>query len=436
MKHDTSWLLSEVAVWASEGLIDEAQASALRARYPVVNSSSWGQTLITAIGAMIFGFGIILFFAYNWSEMSKASKLALVFGALAISHFTALLLSWKRPDQVALIEGLHMLGTMMFGASIFLIAQIYHIDEHYPNAFLVWGLAALALAWLLPSTIQGGLAVVLLTGWGLAETLAFDSIHLSGVLLVVAGCLSLAWVQRSRELLAAALPASLVLVMANVGHVEADLIFPLVFCCAVLLISLAPFTVYSRFPQSNTVLIGVGSIAYVLQLFFLRAIGDLGGLNNEFSDSVFQAVLTLAFIVTALVCLVALGKQWFNSGSRYFQFHLLLILIGVVVMGAYYFSVLQSVFSSFRVYMEVIDIIISVILALHAVLLIIQGTDTVRWMPVTLGCLMLVVIVLRFNDLFHSMLIRALIFSLLGAGLFLIGHLYSRSKTRLAKAHA
>ena len=222
MKHDVSWLLSEIALWASEGLINEAQASALRARYPEVKSTSWGQTLVTAIGAMIFGFGIILFFAYNWSEMSKTTKLALVFGALALSHLTALFVAWRRPDHYALIEGFHMLGTMLFGAGIFLIAQIYHIDEHYPNAFLVWGLAALALGWILPSTIQGGLAVILLTGWGLAETLAFNSIHISGVLLVAAGCLSLAWVQRSMALLALALPASLVLLMANVVHVETD----------------------------------------------------------------------------------------------------------------------------------------------------------------------------------------------------------------------
>ena len=40
-----------------------------------------------------------------------------------------------------------MLGTLFFGAGIWLVAQIYHIDEHFPNGFLIWGLGALALAW-------------------------------------------------------------------------------------------------------------------------------------------------------------------------------------------------------------------------------------------------------------------------------------------------
>jgi uncharacterized membrane protein len=55
------------------------------------------------------------------------------------------------PERTGLIGGLHLLGTMMFGAGIWLIAQIYHIDEHYPNALLIWSLGALGLAWALPS---------------------------------------------------------------------------------------------------------------------------------------------------------------------------------------------------------------------------------------------------------------------------------------------
>ena len=141
--------MSEVKTWVTDGLIDERQADLIRGRYPIAGSTGWGQALITAIGAMIFGLGIILFFAYNWSEMSKFTKLALVFGALGLAHFAGILLRFSKSGRYASIEGLHVLGTMLFGAAIFLIAQIYHIDEHYPTAFLVWGLAAMALGWVL-----------------------------------------------------------------------------------------------------------------------------------------------------------------------------------------------------------------------------------------------------------------------------------------------
>ena len=88
----------------------------------------------------------ILFFAYNWAAIPKFLKLALVFAALVTSHGAALWVTRRNPANHSLVEGLHILGTMMFGAGIWLIAQIYHIDEHYPNAFLVWGLGALGLA--------------------------------------------------------------------------------------------------------------------------------------------------------------------------------------------------------------------------------------------------------------------------------------------------
>ena len=40
---------------------------------------------------------------------------------------------------------------MLFGAGIWLVAQVYHIEEHFPDGFLIWGIGALALAWAMPS---------------------------------------------------------------------------------------------------------------------------------------------------------------------------------------------------------------------------------------------------------------------------------------------
>ena len=54
---------------------------------------------------------------------------------------------------------------MFYGAGIWLVAQVYHIDEHYPNGFLFWALGALVLAWALESIPQALLATVLFTIW-------------------------------------------------------------------------------------------------------------------------------------------------------------------------------------------------------------------------------------------------------------------------------
>ena len=141
------WLHNEIAAWLADELIDPRQAEQLRVRYPLSGGITWSRLIFSIIGAVIFGLGVILFFAYNWAEMPKYLKLGVVFGSLVLAHGLGFRFTTPDKDNRSLGEGLHVLGTMLFGAGIWLVAQIYHIDEHYPNAFLVWGTGALALAW-------------------------------------------------------------------------------------------------------------------------------------------------------------------------------------------------------------------------------------------------------------------------------------------------
>jgi hypothetical protein len=90
---------------------------------------------------------------------------------------------------------------------IWLVAQFYHIDEHFPNGFLLLGLGALAMVWAMPSIAQGLLAVTVLCIWGCSEGWGFDvASHWAPVLVLAAGGV-LAWRMRSLVLLAATLVA-------------------------------------------------------------------------------------------------------------------------------------------------------------------------------------------------------------------------------------
>ncbi len=111
---------------------------------------AWGRIIFFSIGAILFGLGIILLFAYNWERMHKFAKLAVIVLALLSVHGSGLWLRRPGGRYRSAGEGLHLAGTMFFGAGIWLVAQIYHIDEHYPNAFFIWGCGALAMAWAYP----------------------------------------------------------------------------------------------------------------------------------------------------------------------------------------------------------------------------------------------------------------------------------------------
>jgi len=202
MKKHIKWLLNEIDLWVKEDVIQPEQGVALKNRYPApAEGTAWGRIIFFSIGAILFGLGVILIFAYNWEKMHKFVKLAVIFSALIGAHATGCWL--KRPESKyrAAGEGLHLLGTMLFGAGIWLIAQIYHIAEHYPNAFLIWGIGALALAWSLPSIPQALAAAILFVLWNCAEAFDFKDPHLVSPFLILGGIMPLAWLRRSRVLI-------------------------------------------------------------------------------------------------------------------------------------------------------------------------------------------------------------------------------------------
>lgn len=218
MSKPTRWLLSEIDRWTSDGVITPEQASRLRALYPDTEKSvSWGLIVFSGLGAVVVGLGVILLLAYNWSEIPKFGKLSLIFGSIAAAHGVGLWLRWGRTPRLELGEALSLLGSMLFGAGIWLVAQVYNIDEHFPTGFLMWGVGALALAWAFESVPQAILATVVLTIWGCTEFFGFNQpADIASVLLLV-GVAPLVWRRQSALLAAVLLAALYILIIAYAG---------------------------------------------------------------------------------------------------------------------------------------------------------------------------------------------------------------------------
>ncbi len=423
MSRQTDWLQSEIKTWIKEGLIDQSTGQLLAARYPAASTSTWGFSLLTAIGAIVFGLGVILFFAYNWADLPKFAKLAMIFVALLAFH----LLGWyqRPPGNRNLSEGFHLIGTMLFGAGIFLIAQIYHIDEHYPNAFVVWGVGALLFAWVLPSVIQGIIASSLIAAWGMSEVFDFGVLHLASAGLLCFGILPLAWMQRSRVLFAIGLVATLAVLLANVGrHVDGEIVAYLLVAVSVLLIAASYLTAKTSFPESAQVLRFIGAFFYGIIIFAMTFVPRFTGwsphVDGDIEVLIVVGLLGSAAVIWVGLCLYGLKAHFDVTKSMQHG----LILLTVLVVIAQAFGVLYLSRTG-------LGLIYDVILSAHCVLLIIRGTDNLKWKQVAIGCVVLgMVIFARFNDLFHSLLMRSLVFLFLGAMLFFIGHLYSKRKQR------
>ena len=205
MKNPERWLHGELERWVDERVISPTQAEQLRQRYPTTahERPSWGLIVFATAGALVVGLGVILLFAYNWDEIPKFGKLALIFGAMIGAHVAGIALLAKPDWRAQLGHAMAALGTMLYGAGIWLVAQIYHIDEHYPNGFMFWALGALAMAWAIRSIPVGLLAVVLVTIWGGCETIDFRTPAHWAMVAIVVGIVPLAWQRRSALLLVA-----------------------------------------------------------------------------------------------------------------------------------------------------------------------------------------------------------------------------------------
>jgi uncharacterized membrane protein len=298
MSKHSRWLQDQIGAWLDEGLIDTPLAETLRARYPTGGEDTpWARIIVSSVGAIVFGLGIILFFAYNWADMHKYVKLALVFAAVAAAHGAGFHLSGTANPKRFLVESMHVLGTMLFGAGIWLVAQIYHIDEHYPNAFLVWGLGAMALAWAMPSVAQGLMAVLLVFLWACFEIFDFSSPNYFAPWMVLLGVVPLAWLQRSRVLLFFALLAFIALYGFGVGRVDGDLVLAAIFYCACLYLAAGRLVTRSGFPESAPLF---GFIGYGVYLVLLYAL-TFDEVAREMMSLDVDGPLEWAYVVTPLV---------------------------------------------------------------------------------------------------------------------------------------
>lgn len=461
MKIDAHWLQKEIGLWVAEGIISSAQAERLRARLTDrIESAStdtesppeasprrkihWGPLLVNAIGVIVIGLGIILFFAYNWSSMPKWSKLAVIFGGLSIAHVLGLWLSRPRGTPPAQdnragpgSESFHLLGTMLFGAGIFLVSQIYHFGSHFPNAFLVWGLGATAMAWAMPSVIQGMLACVLLGVWGLAEQWSFDDYHWQSTLLASALLLPLAWRLRSSALLSASLLLSLLLAVAAVVDYREAIVVPVLVLLGIWmtlggqLLPIDPWR-FARKPVHR-----LGMLVYGFTLIVLAFDSDpehFGSAPVASGFSVPQLVqwaLLLALIATAVACLAGwwraravsdpptVNRSPVADNLRWHAF----VMAGVTML------VIAQSMGWFRGAIPAQQVVSSLLIGAHGLLLILRGTDTTDWKRTTLGCLLIAIALIgRFFELFDSLLLRALAFVLMGLGLVTVGVLYQRKR--------
>jgi len=168
LKYD---LAREAATWAADGVISTSQAETICSRYGVdyqnLSRRSLGYHVLVGLGYLFIGLAVITLLGANWDQIPRAVRMA---GLLLLTFGVNLFGLHKfRIGNASAAVGWLFLGGLFYGASIMLIAQIYHIDEHYPNGIFWWAMGVLPIALLTESILLMILAVGLGFIWFFVE---------------------------------------------------------------------------------------------------------------------------------------------------------------------------------------------------------------------------------------------------------------------------
>lgn len=141
-KTNFSLVSKELDHFESNGLITGEQKSGILEIYEIKGGLNFIRVVVT-IGAILVGLGILSFIASNWDGISHFVKLLIIFGVFGGVNLAGYRLSENNPRTG---RSLIYLGTLVYGAGIFLIGQMYHFGGDFPTAFLLWSLGVLPMA--------------------------------------------------------------------------------------------------------------------------------------------------------------------------------------------------------------------------------------------------------------------------------------------------
>jgi uncharacterized membrane protein len=154
--------------WVDAHLIDPLTADRIRQFEETSGKTKlrWPAILAVSFGAVMLCAGILLFVAAHWEEIAPWQRFSLVLAMVAVFHIAAAFLGEKVPSMGI---ALHVAGTATLGAGIYLAAQIFNLEEHWPAGILLWSFGAV-IAWLiLRQWPQALLAAILLPWWLVGE---------------------------------------------------------------------------------------------------------------------------------------------------------------------------------------------------------------------------------------------------------------------------
>jgi uncharacterized membrane protein len=191
----------EISKWQAAGVIDAETAARIRAfesQRASMERLRWPVLVALGLGGLVICAGVLLFVAAHWDQLSPGERFGVVLALTAIFPVAG---AFAAPRFPALATTMFAIGTVTAGAGIFTTAQIFNLEEHWPNGILLWAIAALGGWILLRDWAQSAMLAILAPAWLASEWSVrtdnyriSDQISLTGVV-----CIAIAYFTVDRD---------------------------------------------------------------------------------------------------------------------------------------------------------------------------------------------------------------------------------------------
>lgn len=154
--------------WEHDGIISAEQKSKMESDLHISHRESTSgklTTIVSVIGALLVGVGVILFFASNWGFLGRPIKLILIVLLPIFPLVGGYILSEHKKNYPILGRSLIFLAMLLIGASIALFFQLYNLPLNPKTILLIWLICMTPFAVIIRSTELGVLHTLLLALW-------------------------------------------------------------------------------------------------------------------------------------------------------------------------------------------------------------------------------------------------------------------------------
>jgi uncharacterized membrane protein len=165
-------LKKDIERWVDADLVSRGSVPAMLDLAGPAETRRSLPVILATLGAILLAFAAMTYVAANWQGMGKLAKLIILFSGMWAALGIAAELSRRNLEDYA--HAALLFGSAMLGVNIMLVGQTYHINAHWPDGVLVWGIGVFAAALLASSRAALALAIILFSFWTWSETFQFE----------------------------------------------------------------------------------------------------------------------------------------------------------------------------------------------------------------------------------------------------------------------